>query len=245
MTRAPQRRAIRAPQRRATRAPQPRATRAFTLMELLVVVGLIAALSLVVLSALNTSRGSALQAGQGTMANLLVAARSKAAATNQSVRLLVNFNPTSTDQPSRYLRYVVLQVQSGTAWQSVTDAYLPDGVFVIPGNVAIPTGLFASTDNAWTKTDGSDLRSTTLRNNNSVTDAINGSTTELWLCLPIAATGTTSASGDLVLAAGRARPPGSFAPGESPVELVNPEEVRGLTVSQYGVAMLINSRSSF
>lgn len=222
-----------------------RVIRAFTLLELMVVVGLIAALSFVLLGALKPGRGSALQAAQGTMANFLVAARSKAAASNQAVRLLVNFNPANADQPSRYLRYVVLQVQSGAGWQSVTDAFLPDGAYVVPGNVTIPAGLFATANSTWTKPDGSDLRSTTLRSNNSVTEAINGPTAELWLCLPLAATGTTTASGDLVIAAGRTRAPGTFAAGESPVELFNPEEVRGLTVSQYGVATLINSRTSF
>lgn len=219
--------------------------RAFTLLELVVVVGLIAALSLVLLGALNSGRGSALQAAQGTLANLLVAARSKAVASNQPVRLLVNFNPSNTDQPSRYLRYVVLQAQNGASWQSLADAFLPEGAYVVPGKVTIPAGLFAAADSSWNKADGSDLRSTTLRNNNSVTEAINGAATELWLCIPIAAMGTTTASGDLIVAAGRPRAPGTFAAGESPVELTNPEEVRGLTVSQYGVATLINSRTSF
>lgn len=222
-----------------------RVTRAFTLLELLVVVGLVAALSFVVIGSLNSSRGTALQAAQGTIANLLVAARSKATASNQATRLLVNFNSTSADQPSRYLRYVVLQVQVGSVWQSLADAYLPDGVFVVPGNVTIPAGLFTVANTPWTKVDNSDLRSTALRSNNSVTDTINGTTTELWLCLPISATGTTAASGDFILAAGRLRAPGTYTLGESPVELVNPEEVRGLTVSQYGVATLINSRTSF
>ena len=45
--------------------------------------------------------------------------------------------------------------------------------------------------------------------------------------------------------AGRFRPPGTYQPGESPVELDNPENVRGLTLSAYGVPALINTRASF
>lgn len=222
-----------------------KASGAFTLLELMVVVGLIAALSFFLLRALTTGRGPALQASQGVLANYLVAARSQAAATNQPVRLLVNFNPDGADQPSRFLRLVVLQIQSGSAWRSVTEAYLPEGVYVVPGNGSIPAGLLGEAEAAWTRTDGAALRSTALRSANSVTETISGGPAELWLCLPIAAAGTTNSSGDLIVAAGRRRAPGSFAAGESPVELPNPEEVRGLAVSQYGVATLIDGRPGF
>lgn len=222
-----------------------KASGAFTLLELMVVVGLIAALSFVLLGALNPGRGAAVQAGQAILANFLVAARSKAAAGNQPVRLLVNFTPDGADQPSRFLRLVVLQIQSGSAWRSVSEAYLPEGVYVVPGNGSMPAGLLGETESAWTRTDGSALRSTALRSVNSITEAIGGGPVELWLCLPIAAAGTTNSSGDLIVAAGRPRAPGSFAAGDSPIELPNPEEVRGLAVSQYGVATLIDGRLGF
>ena len=53
------------------------------------------------------------------------------------------------------------------------------------------------------------------------------------------------AIGDIILAAGHVRPPGSYLAGESPVELESPENVRGLTLSSYGVPVLINARASF
>jgi len=220
-------------------------SRAFTLLELLVAVGLIAALSVVVLGVMNGGRGSALQAGQAAFADLLVAARTQAAASNQPVRLLVNFNPADPELPSRFLRYVVLQVQTRSGWQSRVAAYLPPGVYILPGRGPTPDGLFAAASSGWLRVDGSDLRSTTLRISDAIDEAIDDGPVERWLVLPISANGTTNAAGDIVLANGRSRAPGSFAAGESPVELLHPDEVRGLALSQYGVATAIDRRTSF
>jgi type II secretory pathway pseudopilin PulG len=220
-------------------------SRAFTLLELLVAAGLIAALSVVVLGVMNGGRGSALQAGQAAFADLLVAARTQAAASNQPVRLLVNFNPADPELPSRFLRYVVLQVQTRSGWQSRVAAYLPPGVYILPGRGPAPHGLFASASSGWLKVDGSDLRSTTFRTADAIDEAIDDGPVERWLVLPISANGTTNAAGDIVLANGRTRAPGSFAAGESPVELLHPDEVRGLALSQYGVATAIDRRTSF
>lgn len=220
-------------------------SRAFTLLELLVAVSLIAALSIVVLGVLSGGRGSALQAGQAAFADLLVAARTQAAASNQPVRVLVNFNADDTEQPARFLRYMVLQAQTRTGWQSTVTAYLPQGVYLLPGRGPAPTGLFPASGALWTKTDGSELRSTAFRNTDAIEESIDGGRVERWLILPIAATGATNAAGDIVLANGRSRAPGSFVTGESPVELLHPDEVRGLALSQYGVATLIDRRASF
>lgn len=222
-----------------------RAASGFTLLELLVVVGLIAAFSFAIVAAVGSTRGAALQSAQSTFANLIVAARTKASASGQTTRLLVHYDATSSTASTRFLRHLVLQVQVGGTWQPLTDAYLPDGAYVVPGNFAFPAGLLATTDVAWTKSDGSNLRSTALRNANLTSESIYGGTVEQWVSIPFAAAGTTGASGDIVIAAGRARPPGSYAGGESPVELQHPDQVRGLTLSSYGVATLINSRTSF
>ena len=57
----------------------------FTLLELLVVVGLTAALSFVLIGGLGGGgKSAALQSAQATMANLVTAARVKAMATGQS-----------------------------------------------------------------------------------------------------------------------------------------------------------------
>lgn len=221
---------------------------AFTLLELLVVVGLIAALSFVLVGGLGGGgKAAALQSAQATLANLVTAARVKAMASGQPARVLVCIDPNSTAQPGRYLRYVALQVQVAGTWQLLTETYLPDGVYVVPGNfTSIPAGLFpANTSTPWTRSDGSALRSTVLRNGSITAEAISGNVAEQWVSFSLSAAGTTTQAGDIIVAAGRRRAPGSYAVGESPVELENPEQVRGISLSQYGVPVLINSRASF
>ncbi len=225
-----------------------RLPRAFTLLELLVVIGLMAVLSLFLFGGLRGGgKTAALQSGQATVVNLLTVARTKAMATGQSARLLVHVDANSTEQPSRFLRCVVVQIQNPVGWQTVTAAYLPEGVYVVPGNFSsIPAGLFATgTAGPWTKSDASALRSTALRANAVTTDTINGADAAQWAAITISANAGTAQSGDLILASGRPRAPGAYQLGESPVELDNPEAVRGLTLSAYGVPALINGRSSF
>lgn len=222
--------------------------RAFTLLELLVVMALIATLSFFILSSRGESgRSASLRAAQAMFSNLITLARTQAMASGQSSRLLINVDPASTGEPRRYLRYVVVQLQTASGWQTLTDTFLPESVYVIPGNFGtLPAGLFAPGENVpWTKVDGSALRSTALRSNRITSETINGSTTEQWVGITLSSAANTTQSGDVILINGRPRPPGSFAEGEAPVVLENPGNVCGVTLSVYGVPALINSRTSF
>jgi prepilin-type N-terminal cleavage/methylation domain-containing protein len=233
---------------RASSLPPIETTKGFSLLELLVVVGLIAALLFFLVSGPGGSgQSAALQSAQAVMANMVTAARTKAMATGKSSRVLIQVDATSTSQPLRYLRYVAVQTQTTSGWQTFTDLFLPDGVYVVPGNfTVIPAGLFAAdTSVPWTKADGSALRSTALRSNQITSETINSLSAEQWVSFTISANAGTVQSGDIILATGRLRPPGSYETGESPVELINPEKVRGLTLSSYGVPALINARTSF
>jgi len=195
----------------------------------------------------GSGKSAALQSAQATLANLITATRTKAMTTGQSARLLVHVDAASTATPPRYLRYLAVEIQTPSGWQLVSDAYLPDGVFVIPGNFSpLPAGLFAAgTSSPWTKSDNSALRSTALRSAQISSEQIGGAGAEQWTSIVFSPAGTTAQSGDLVLAAGRPRAPGSYPPGDSPIELENPEEVRGLTLSAYGLPTLVNDRTSF
>lgn len=222
---------------------------AFTLLELLVVIGLIAALSLVLLGSLGgVSKSTALQSGQATLSNLISAARTKAQSGGAGTRLLVHIDPNSADT-ERFLRCIAVQTQVAGVWQAepAVEIYLPEGVYVVPGNfTSLPGGLFStSTATPWTKSDGTPLRSTALRANQVVMVAFNNAAPEQWVGVGFAPAGTTAQSGDIILASGHRRPPGTFARGESPVELENPETVRGLTLSTYGLPTMINDRASF
>ena len=220
----------------------------FTLVELLVVVGLIGLLA----AMLAPGRGDeghsmAIASAQSAVAGLLSVARTKAVASGQSSRVLLNIDPGGAAHELRFLRYLLVQTQRGAAWQSVAELYLPDGIFVVPGDFSpLPSGLFAGGASAWVRSDLiSPLRSSALRTSQISTEAIAGALAEKWVSIGISAAGATAQTGDIVLAVGRRRAPDAYAVGESPVEVVEPERVRGVTLSSYGLAVLIDNRDSF
>jgi hypothetical protein len=215
---------------------------------LLVVIGLIGALCLAFVGAVGGGgRSTALRSAQGMLANLLIAARVKALASGASTRVLLQVDASSPNQPPRFLRCLALQLQAVDGWQTVTELFLPDGVYVVPGNFTqIPAGLFAeAAASAWTKADGAALRSTALRESQLTTEAINAGRAEQWVSIILAANGHTAQSGDIILSVGRRRSVAGSLGGESPVELYDPGLVCGLTLSAYGVPALINDRASF
>jgi prepilin-type N-terminal cleavage/methylation domain-containing protein len=225
-----------------------RGNRAFTLIELLVVVGLIAGLSAVFIGGFGGGqRASALASAQVLLANLISGARTQALATGQSVRVYLNVESASTEQPSRYLRYLAVQVSDNGQWQTFSSIQLPENIYVVPGILsAYPTGLFAPGEpDLWTRSDGSALRSTVFQEPTLGLRAIDSAVQERWMYFSIASAGTTSQAGSLVLAFGRARRGGTLSAGESPIELTDPASSRGLKLSQYGVPTLINDRTSF
>ena len=209
-------------------------------------IGLIAALSYFLIGGGGDGGKSvALQSAQATLANMITAARVHAMASGQRARVLVHVDPNSRTTPARYLRYLVVQVQVGAGWQSFAEAYLPDGIYVVPGKFAtIPAGLFSATG-LWTKADGTALRSTVLQSVRILPETINDTAAEQWVSFELSATGGTAQSGDFILATGVARPPGSFVTGDAPIELQFPDNVRGVTLSSYGVPALVNTRLSF
>lgn len=229
----------------------------FTLLELLVVVGLIAGLSLVLFLGLQGGgQAAALQAGQATMANLVTSARLKAAATGRHCRVLVGHDPAVSD---RYLRTLVLQVArqpgaNATDWETVQTFTLPAGVFVLPASLATSTGLVADVSQ-WRRVSepGEELNSGVFRNQNLITALAGDTSAQNWTGVCFTPNGTLAplASGGqpprglLVLSTGGLRTPGSYAQGESPVQLTNPHAVRGLVLSAYGVPALLNDRSAF
>jgi type II secretory pathway pseudopilin PulG len=226
---------------------------AFTLLELLVVIGLIVALSFVLVSGLaGGGKSAALQSAQSAVSTLVTAARTKAPATNRKTRLLVCID---TGLPDRYLRFLVLQLarQPGSSpvdWDTIQSLSLPDGVYVVPGSL---TGLV--TDPAqWKRVSDTteDLVSDIFKNQN-LSYAIEGDTgARLWTGIAFTPNGTLAAlaggpppKGFIVVALGQARAPGTYQAGESPVQLVSPQTVRGLILSAYGVPALLNERNAF
>jgi len=215
------------------------------LIELLVVIGLIAGLGTIfALGLKGGGRNVALVSAQSLLANLVSTARLKAVTTGHETRLLLNDDPASDPHAARYLRYLVWQERVADEWRTLGEAWLPEGVGLLPRDPRNPANLLAAGP-AWTRADGTDLRSTALQVAGDLRSAINSSVIEGWASLSFTAAGTTFNNGDLVLAALEPLPPGSFAAGESPFQFTNPENVRGLSLSRYGLASLVSGRMGF
>ncbi|MBI5424942.1 MAG: hypothetical protein HZA32_12760 [Opitutae bacterium] len=227
----------------------------FTLMELLVVVGLIAGMSFFLLRGFSGGSGTSLQAGQAQLANLITAARGKAATTGRRTRVLIHADAL-TNPDRRFLRFVVLQLAndataSPAGWTTVDSGFLPENIFVVPSSLTLASGLVADTS-AWKKVTApvEDVVSDLLGQTVSVTVEGDSAAQTFagFVCTPNGTLGSVNGGfppkGLLVLAVGAARAPGSYAAGDAPVQLQRPEAVRGLAVSAYGIPTLLNDLAS-
>jgi type II secretory pathway pseudopilin PulG len=225
----------------------------FTLLELLVVVGLIAGLAFLLVGSLTGGgRAMALQSAQSIVANLITAARTKAPAVNRKTRLLLNIDPA---QPERYLCHLVLQVarQPGSApadWDTVQAVTLPAGAYVVPSAL---DGLVADAAEWKRVTDSTADLVSDIFTNQALNHALEGdAAAQLWTGLAFTPNHTLAAlssglppKGAIILASGRPLAPGTYATGQPPVELIAPQSVRGLMLSAYGVPALLSERSAF
>ena len=121
--------------------------RAFTLIELMMVVGLIALLVTLLGLSLGDKGGNSLASAQKMLGSLVGSARAQAAVTQAEARILVyGTQPPSGDAEKflRMLRVVVAETPGATStrWRSVgAPVFLPRGVYVVPNP---PTRFVAS-----------------------------------------------------------------------------------------------------
>lgn len=227
----------------------PVVSRGFTLIETLVVVGLIAVLAALLAGGLRANRTMPLQTAQAVLAHLVTAARAQAHASGCVVRLLVHADPAN---PERFRRAIALQQESSEStgeWTTLgAVTLLPREVVVLPYRGRVPVGLY-ETPGEWTKVwapsgGAAELQSSSL-SAAPVRVAVQATEAESWDVLVFKPKLTTGTSGDLVVATARRRPPGSYSEGESPVRAESPRSVRGLAISSYGVPALISGRGGF
>jgi len=212
---------------------------AFTLIELLVVLAVIGILAGVAFSGLGGSeRSTALRSAQATLANALSATRNRALARGVPVALAVHDDPTN---PARYRRTIAIVENIATGTPQVVSVFeLPKHAYVLPHRARFPEQLRES-GNWIGGTSGNALGSTRFLNAGGVISvSINSPTAELWEYALVTPSGTMSGGGSLMVGLAERIDDGPF-----PIRFYSPEQVRGLMVSNYGLARMINGRAGF
>jgi prepilin-type N-terminal cleavage/methylation domain-containing protein len=229
--------------------------RAFTLIELLVVIGLISILAAGIgLSMRDGNPTSALKAGQNAVVGLLSAARGQAALTQSNAMIVVDVTDLAND-PNEYclraLQVVVQADDAGTEWRPVGEpVLLPANIYVVPPSGAGINGVNL-VGNGWSaqrSSAGFETSEVQLQERDYAADypyyptgAFNNRSylkfrvfTPLGTMItPAGATG----QGTLLVTTGKR--------GAAQISLDNPQMLRGVTVSRYGVPTLINEAETF
>lgn len=213
----------------------------FSLIEVLVVLALLVVLAGAALHRPNRPSATELEAGQALLVHLLDAARTRALAAGTATRLLVHHDPAVAD---RCLRRILVQERQDGAWRTVAAASLPAGARLLPGNAVPFAYAFEGPSAAWSRGDGSPLRSTALRGPATVVAREDDGPSETWIALTLSELGTTFSTGDLVLASVRWTSSSAATDGW-PFRYIAPDQVRGVSVGAQGIAFPIHDRSAF
>lgn len=115
--------------------------RAFTLLELIVVVALIAALAAIVAPILKKDVNTEAKIAESLVSGLLYKARAEAILRQQSVRLIIATDPA---KPDAYLRQLAIVAQNSTSEWIIIDGphELPLGMAVLPSASPPSNGLW-------------------------------------------------------------------------------------------------------
>jgi prepilin-type N-terminal cleavage/methylation domain-containing protein len=211
--------------------------RAFTIIELLVVISIIAVLAAGVGIALRGGNPDAsLRSAQSLVVGALASARGQAALNQSNARILVQAN-SSDENFLRSIRVVIRDPITPSNWKQVgSEIILPEGVYVMPPTYTLGGVFFESQDNNWNSGRNSSFLSLTTASAD-LAGLANAAT-----CLvsrdisPLGA--VIGGGGRIVVTTGRRT-------GPATITLDNSAAVRGLAVSVYGIAGLVNEPGSF
>lgn len=204
---------------------------AFTLIELLVVIGIIAVLAGGVGIAMRGKNPTAaLRGGQGVVVSALSAARGQAALTQSNAELWVE-----ADSPTDggFLRRIIVVVNGA---QVGSDIVLPEGAYIVPGTTFTGVSLVeADGSGTWP----SAQISTFFNSRQSKT--INGASPKQYLV----SSGSFTAFGTINGTSGKIVVGSGASTSATNLEISNPKAARGVLISRYGVATVVNEAGSF
>jgi len=198
-----------------------RRSTAFTLMEVLVVVGLImVSVGTLGLVLQRPGEGVALQAGQAMLATLCTAARGRAAVAGAEARLVVAADPGDVAGRLRYLQIVHADPAGTDRWLAEGSGFvLPPGVYLVPPDAAAVPG-----EPGWPES-----RCSTALSPTADALTINGVAAGSFYSVSFTSRGTTR-GGSLVLASGRV----AEGAGGPRLAFSDPEQVRGVRLRTSG-----------
>jgi len=211
----------------------------FTLIELLVVLAVVGILAGLAFSGLGgAERSSSLRSGQATLANALSATRNRALARGVPVALAVHDDPS---KPARYRRAIAIVEGIETSSPLVVAVFeLPKHTYVLPHRARFIETM-REPGNWVGGNSGNALGSTRFLNPGGVISvAINSPTAELWEYALVTPSGTMSGGGALIVGLAERVGDGPF-----PIRFQSPDQVRGVMVSNYGLARMIDGRAGF
>ncbi len=203
--------------------------RAFTLIELLVVIGIIAVLAAGIgLMLKGGNPGAALRAGQSTLMSTLAAARGQAALNQVNAMIIVDAD-ISSDTFLRSVR-IVVEKTPGTWTEVGGEVVLPQGVYVVPhagiDGVTLTSGTTAGHVSDFFTSTGN-------------VPGVAGAISQFLQSGQVTPLGTLSggAGGRILVSAGNIT-------GPNLLTIDNTNAIRGLVLSKYGIATLLNEGSS-